>query len=166
MPNKKYFTTEELLLWGISFLTINVSFLIFDRERGDNANLTLPCSNLWTAEWRKWKIVSFLIIQNKITALDSIGSCFSFFVSVWKLSLFENVINTDIIQLWKCHKNFIRERLSFCFNVTVFPLRNADFIRNLLLSHVMILSEIPYPVIHINHRKYFIIDKYYLLTFR
>ena len=46
MPNKKYFTTGELLLLEISFLTINASFLIFDRERGDNANPTLPCSSL------------------------------------------------------------------------------------------------------------------------
>lgn len=32
MSKKKYFTTGELLLWGISSLTIIVSFLIFDRE--------------------------------------------------------------------------------------------------------------------------------------
>lgn len=32
MARKRYFTTGELLLWGLSVLAIIVSFLIFDRD--------------------------------------------------------------------------------------------------------------------------------------
>ena len=55
MPNKKYFTTWELLLLEISFLTINASFLIFDRERGDNANSDFTMLKLMNGRVKKIK---------------------------------------------------------------------------------------------------------------
>ena len=70
-------------------------------------------------------------------------------ISFRVIRLEKQVVNADLIKVRQLYQQLIRQLLGSSFDIAVFPLGNADGIRNPLLSQVVILPQIPDSVLHI-----------------
>ena len=88
-------------------------------------------------------------------------------VSSAVVGLTEDVIDADVIEVGESHQNFICQGLSSGFQVTVFPLGEANLVCQLLLRQVRILAQIADSVFHEGLTPFdeFLTKNYSMVTF-
>ena len=64
-------------------------------------------------------------------------------VTLRRVRLLEQIIHTDVVKCGKCNEDFSGKLLCAGFDVTVFALRDADCIGDVLLCVVVVLAEFP-----------------------
>ena len=99
------------------------------------------------------------------------GSVIRFGIAFCCVCLKQDIIDTYIVKISQKNQNFSGKLLCSCFEVAVLALSNADAIRNILLSIVVVFAQslntihykqsypMPFDIEHI-------IDSICLLTFR
>ena len=88
-------------------------------------------------------------------------------VSSTVVGLTEDIIDADVIEVREPHQNFVRQGLGSGFQVTVFPLGEANLVCQLLLRQVRILSQIADSVLHEGLTPFdgFLTKNYSMVTF-
>ena len=69
------------------------------------------------------------------------GSVIRFRIAFCCVCLKQDIIDTYIVKISQKNQNFSGKLLCSCFEVTVFALSNADTIRNILLSVIVVFAQ-------------------------